>query len=374
MTLAESSFNNVKLHVGSVETLLPSLVTGPWLLVTSQGWARRPAVSQICAALGGSNLGVIDSVPPNPTIPYMLSCHQPARKPRVIIALGGGSVMDAAKAFAALSGRAASEESFLAMLEKPDGFELSQPPAIIAIPTTSGTGSEVTRWATIWSRTGKKYSLSHPALMPAHAVLDARLCMSMPRMVTLTAGLDAFSHACEALWNNGHTPESDIYAQRAIALLVAHLPAALAQPDNITVRAHMQQAALYAGYAMSITKTALAHSISYPLTGELNIPHGIACSFTLPEVMEFNLACERLDLIAQAAGTVRENLPAWCAAFLKELGVNEYLKNYAEGFARLETMRLELINPARAGNNIRPVTAQDAQVILQKAISRIQAG
>jgi phosphonate metabolism-associated iron-containing alcohol dehydrogenase len=372
MILAERSLNAVMLHSGPLASQLPLLVTGSYLLITSQGWGQRGITRAIQSALPGACLGIVDSVPPNPSISYVLAHHNPAIVADFIIALGGGSVMDAAKAFAALCGKTASEASFLAMLEKPDGFDLSNPPKIIAIPTTSGTGSEITRWATIWSQQGQKYSLSHPALMPAHALLDSALCLSMPSLVTLTGGLDALSHACEALWNNSHTSESDRYAQLAIRLLVKNLPAALADPGNSTIRENMQQAALYAGYAMSITKTAIAHSISYPLTGEFDIPHGIACSFTLPEVMEFNLASERLELIAQAAGTSRTHLPAWCAAFLKQIGVDDYLKRCHDRFASITSKRLELINPARAGNNIRPVTAQDAQAILQKAIERIQ--
>ena len=180
-----------------------------WLLVTSAGWSKRGAIEVLTAA-AGQPVATIDSVPANPRISDIEKFSAGMPSVDVAVALGGGSVIDATKGIVALTALKKDLTPLLTHLK--NGLELSNtfaPIPIIAVPTTSGTGSEVTRWGTIWGDENEKFSLHNPALYPSDAVIDPALCTSMPHDVTLSSGLDALSHAMEAVWNQNNTPLSD---------------------------------------------------------------------------------------------------------------------------------------------------------------------
>lgn len=202
----------------------------------------------------------------------------------VWVALGGGSVIDSTKVFAAANGDFATVQRFL---EAGKGAEHLSATPIIAVPTTSGTGSEVTCWATVWDRaTGSKYSLARPNLYPQYAVVDPELMVAKPLDLTVSTGLDALSHALESLWNINANPVSANHAVAAAREVLDVLPDLAADLTNLDYRSRMARAALFAGLAFSNTKTAIAHSLSYPITLRHNVPHGIACSFSLPLVID----------------------------------------------------------------------------------------
>ena len=204
--------------------------------------------------------------------------------PEVWIALGGGSVIDSVKVFAAASGDFDNVKNYLKTGEGED--QLSATP-IIAVPTTAGTGSEVTCWATVWDEaTGSKYSLARQNLYPEAALIDPVLMCNKPLGLTVSTGLDALSHALESLWNINANPVSAAYAVSAARLVMEELPKLADDLENIELRSTMAQASLFAGLAFSNTKTAIAHSLSYPITLKYNVQHGIACSFSLPIIIE----------------------------------------------------------------------------------------
>ncbi len=224
---------------------------------------------------------------PNPD--YRLLAEQTGRfaklerQPEVIVALGGGSVIDSAKVFAAAGGDFGKITTFL---ESQKGAEQLSAIPIIAVPTTAGTGSEVTCWGTVWDETnGKKYSLARPNLYPTHAVVDPRLMLGKPQLLTISTGLDALSHALESLWNVNNNPVSANHAVFAARNILDVLPKLVKDLGNIELRGRMAMAALFAGLAFSNTKTAIAHSLSYPITLRHGVQHGIACSFSLPMVL-----------------------------------------------------------------------------------------
>ena len=224
---------------------------------------------------------------PNPD--YRLLAEQTGRfaklqhQPDVIVALGGGSVIDSAKVFAAAGGDFGKVKTFL---ESQKGAEQLSAIPIIAVPTTAGTGSEVTCWGTVWDEAnGKKYSLARPNLYPTHAVVDPRLMLGKPLLLTISTGLDALSHALESLWNVNNNPVSANHAVFAARNILDVLPKLVKDLGNIELRARMAMAALFAGLAFSNTKTAIAHSLSYPITLRHGVQHGIACSFSLPMVL-----------------------------------------------------------------------------------------
>jgi alcohol dehydrogenase len=204
-------------------------------------------------------------------------------QPEVIIALGGGSVIDSAKVFAAAGGDFARVRTYLETQKGAD--QLSATP-IIAVPTTAGTGSEVTCWGTVWDEVnGKKYSLARPNLYPSHAVIDPRLMLGKPRLLTISTGLDALSHALESLWNVNNNPVSANHAVMAARNVLDVLPKLARDLGNLELRSQMAMAAMFAGLAFSNTKTAVSHSLSYPITLKHGVQHGIACSFSLPMVL-----------------------------------------------------------------------------------------
>jgi alcohol dehydrogenase len=327
------------------------------------------------AAACGVPSRVIDGVQENPTL-QQLAALEPALAPlrgqaRVVVALGGGSVMDAAKAIAValadggdMAVVAAAAHSSGAL---PPGLAL---PSIVCLPTTAGTGSEVTRTATMWDgESQSKYSLADDRLFPGAAILDPSLTRTAPPEVTLAAGLDALSHSMEAVWNVHHNPLGDGFAAAAIARIKRYLPGAVAAPDD-EARAELQTAALLAGLAISTTRTALAHSISYPLTARFGLRHGLACSFTLADVAAFNAATrpDRLRVIADAFGvTSADELAPAVRTWLAGLGVYERVRQVVQP-AAVAALGVSVITPGRADNNVRPATAADAHAILYAAL------
>jgi phosphonate metabolism-associated iron-containing alcohol dehydrogenase len=230
---------------------------------------------------------VIRDVAPNPD--YRLLAEQTRRfadlkmQPEVIVAVGGGSVIDSAKVFAAAGG---DFNKIIRYLESQQGEEALSATPIIAVPTTAGTGSEVTCWATVWDEANeKKYSLARPNLYPTYAVIDPRIMLGKPRLLTISTGLDALSHALESLWNVNNNPVSANHAVSSARHVLDVLPKLVKDLGSIELRSRMAMAALFAGLAFSNTKTAISHSMSYPITLRHGVPHGIACSFSLPMVL-----------------------------------------------------------------------------------------
>lgn len=266
----------------------------PYALVTYadaepfDGFVRR------AAALAGEPACLIRNVPPNPDFVSLAeACSDFAAAPRApaaIVAIGGGSVMDAAKVLAAARGDFARIRRHL----EAGGARLDLAPLpIVAVPTTAGTGSEVTSWAAVWDmERRRKYSLAHGGLYPERALVDPLLTIGAPRGVTVASGLDALSHALESLWNVNANPVSAAMAVAAARGVLETLPKLAADLGDLALRAAIMRSATLAGLAFSNTKTALAHSLSYHFTLHHAVPHGIACSFSLPLVMRSAIGCD----------------------------------------------------------------------------------
>jgi phosphonate metabolism-associated iron-containing alcohol dehydrogenase len=276
----------IEFGVGSFEKL-GQLIGKRRYAVVTYGEAYFDSLVDRLRKAAGEPLLTIRDVAPNPD--YRLLDEQAARfaklqmEPQVIVALGGGSVIDSAKVFAAANGDFAKVRTFL---ESQRGMERLSAIPIIAVPTTSGTGSEVTCWGTVWDEaSGKKYSLAQPNLYPTHAVVDPALMVGKPKLLTISTGLDALSHSLESLWNVNGNPVSANHAVYAARNILETLPALANDLGNVELRTRMAMAALFAGLAFSNTKTAVAHSLSYPITLRYGVQHGIACSFSLPMIL-----------------------------------------------------------------------------------------
>ena len=315
-----------------------SVAQRPYCLVT-YGEAVFDAHVQRAAALAGPAASAVRNIGPNPdfrTLAQSCASLKTATPVQVIVAIGGGSVMDAAKVLAAAGDDFGRVRTFL---ETGRGAESLRALPIIAVPTTAGTGSEVTCWATVWD-TGakKKYSLSRPSLYPAAALVDPLLTLDAPCGVTVSSGLDALSHALESLWNVNANPVSSALAEAAAREVIDVLPRLAFDLRNEELRSRMARAALMAGLAFSNTRTALAHALSYHLTLHYGTPHGIACSFSLPMVMRGAAGVSReCDAALQRIfGVDLERGARQLEAFIEQLGVSTKIEDHGVSPAEWE--------------------------------------
>lgn len=273
--------NPVKIHFGvkwleAVENLAQRLKDTKFLLITSQGFSKRGLSAQIQNVLAKQLAGIVDEIAPNPQIKHLQSIKAKLCDFDAIIALGGGSVIDSAKFLSVDS------------VFENDNFKIkSQPKKLFAFATTSGTSSELTHWATVWDNDAfVKHSLSDEILYPKEAFYDANLSLSLPRQTTIYTALDALSHSFESIWNNNANPISTHYALMAIEIILRDLVELSQNLHSLQLRSNLMLASIYAGLAFSNTQTALAHALSYPLTMRFGTPHGLACSFSLPLLLE----------------------------------------------------------------------------------------
>ncbi len=344
------------------ELPLPS-PPGEVLLVTSPGFTRRGVTARIQDLLKEAIITVYDQVAPNPDLDDLDAAANSlrGRAYTTIIALGGGSVLDSAKAL-----RAAFTSSHPAPLanglrDNP-GQQWPMGCPLIAIPTTSGTGSEVTPFATVWDRArNRKHSLAGPSIYADFAVLDPECTLTLPESETLYSGLDAISHAMESLWNRHRTPISSLWAAEALRLAINALPRLLEQPDDLQQRARMQEAALLAGLAISQTRTAIAHAISYPLTLHFDIPHGLACSFTLCSIYQH---CTAANIPLDVPPTLLQD----ACDRLTALNPAQRVMNYATA-EQIQALTAEMMDPGRADNFVLPVDEELIQSVLDTALS-----
>lgn len=346
-------------------------------LVTSPGFTRRGTVDRIRASLGDRLVAVLDDVKPNPDV-----CDVDAQAalvrgldPDCIVALGGGSSIDTAKGLARLLVQPPGA-TLAAHFREGAPFAAARALPVVAIPTTAGTGAEVTPFGTIWDfGLGKKYSVTGPDLYPAAAILDPELTLDLPEEVTVSSGLDAISHALESTWNRSASPITLGLATRSLQLSLPALRRLHADLRDVEARGAMMQASLLAGLAISQTRTALAHSISYPLTTAFNMPHGVACSFTLSSLLRFNAQADdgRLQQLCAALG-YRD--PGALADALEEdfrsLGGSGIFWRHAVEKGRVLGQAGGMIHPGRADNNMRAVSGSQLQEILEDALDRVQ--
>ena len=244
------------------------------------------------------------------------SCNEGV--PEVLIAIGGGSVIDMAKSCVALF-YLMSKAKFndIDIIKSIKTKEYLQHPMLIpiyAIPTTAGTGSEVTRWATVWDVEGiAKYSIEASWLCPHRAYIIPEFTRSMPKRLTLSTGLDALCQATEAYWAKTSNPMVKELSKVAIRLLVEYLPKVLSDGDNLYYRKKVCLGSLFSGLAFSNTRTTACHSISYPLTMCFGVEHGLACALSLAKVMQINLPLieEAGELMDALGVTSPEELQLW---------------------------------------------------------------
>jgi alcohol dehydrogenase class IV len=284
------------------------------LIVTDAALVKSGTVGLALAQLGERSYEIFDRVQPDPEIAIVEDCMRVYREGGHdgLIGLGGGSAIDIAKSVGAYAGY----HGALADLFGVDQVPRKGPP-LIAIPTTAGTGSEVTNVAILSDRKAQlKKGIVSDYLLPDVALVSPQMTLTCPRSVTAASGVDALAHAVEAYLSLNASPITDALAIGAIKLIAKALPKAYANPSHLQAREDMATASLMAGMAFGNAGVGAVHALAYPLGGRFHVSHGVSNALLLPYVMAWNkLACvERMQEIAEAMGVKTARLSAADAA------------------------------------------------------------
>ena len=349
------------------------------LIVTDPGFLRTGLVDAPSASLraAGIKASVYADVVADPPQTVVLQAVEFARSRDVdiIIGLGGGSSMDVAKLIAVLA-QGSQEISDIYGIGNVKGKRLP----LVQIPTTAGTGSEVTNIAIVTTGDTTKTGVVAPQLYADLALLDAMLTIGLPPKVTAATGIDAMVHAIEAFTSkHKKNPMSDMLARQALTLLSANLVKACEDGSNLAARQAMLMGAYFAGQAFSNAPVAAVHALAYPIGGIFHVPHGLSNSLVLPHVLRFNLpeAAEHYAELAsvvvpEAKGTAEAKAEALIAAMqhiakvtgietsLQQMGITESDLDRLASDAMLQTRLL--------GNNPRELTLADARAIYAAAL------
>jgi alcohol dehydrogenase len=277
---------------GSCERLGPEakdLGARKALLVTDQGVVDSGIEKKIRDLLEkhGVGISIFDKVMSDPDIPNAESCIEVAKKehPDLIVGLGGGSSMDIASITSIMMTNSGTVHDYFGMnLVKNHGI-----PTIL-VPTTAGTGAEVTPNAILTDTKEKlKKAIVSPFILPRVAIVDPLLHVSMPPSVTSSSGIDALTHAVESYTSNSSNILTDLFAKEAMILIGRSLRTAVANGNDLQARFEMAMGSLYAGISLANAGVTAVHALAYPLGGQFNVPHGVANGLLLPYVMEFNV-------------------------------------------------------------------------------------
>lgn len=278
---------------------LDNLVTyagGPeaQLLIIQDNRALEPRDCTVASLGQRRPVLVLDRVFPDPKVEDIMAMANEAReklsadKPLVILGIGGGSTLDSAKAVAIVLSCGGDLDEYLGPTATRK-IERRNAKLILA-PTTAGTGSEVTKFGVYTARSGRKYTLNNPNLQADIALLVDEFTFGLPAPITAATAFDALSHALETLWNRNATPVSDLAATQAAIAVLAEMERAYdsAVSGSRAGRSELLEAACMAGIAFNLTGTAAVHAISFILSEEWHVPHGVACAFTLEDVLLLN--------------------------------------------------------------------------------------
>ena len=335
---------------------------GKVLIVSDEGVINCGLIDGLTSSLDGAGIAysVYGKTMPNPTI----AAVEEARKQYVdegcqaIIAVGGGSPMDLAKACGARIAR--PQKSIKAMA----GIlhVRKKLPLLIAIPTTAGTGSETTIAAVITDgETHRKFAINDFPLIPKYAVLDYKLTLGLPKHVTAFTGMDALTHAVEAFIGRSTTKDTRRNAIDAVKLIYENLKTCYDEPSNISARRNMLFAAHYAGIAFTKSYVGYVHAVAHSLSGQYGLPHGLTCSVLLPVVLESygKAAHKKLAILAREIGIADKSDSKAVAAskFIQWVySMNDYF-DFPRGFKEIKDEDIDQMSKyaAKEGNPLYPV-------------------
>ncbi len=362
--------------VSEIERLNASRI----MVITDPGLVKAGIIGKLEKLLdkGGIEFSRFDEVEPDPRIEIADAAKKRLKKDQsdLVIGIGGGSAIDIAKIAAILATNDDDLGNYF-------GIDLVPNPGLktIIIPTTAGTGSEVTPIVILSDLQEKlKKGVVSPHLMPTVALLDSELTIGLPPQVTAATGMDALIHAVEAFTSKNAFAMTDMLARQAIRLIITNIRTAFANGENLAARTQMLEGSLYAGMAFANAGVTAVHAFAYPIGAEYHIPHGVANSIMLAPVMEFNMLgnldkfADLADLLGEqiAGKTTRERALAAVDAIrtlsqdlqipsrLSDFGVKqEDIPGLAEGVMKVTRL---------LANNPRTMTKADAEAIYRKML------
>lgn len=351
------------------------------VLVTQNAMHGLGVTERVKAQLAARDIevAVIDNVEIEPTLENIEQVFREQvapRQPDALLAIGGGSVLDAAKLFAVML---TNEQSLTSMLGIDQVARAGLP--TVLVPTTAGTGSEVTPNAIVTLPDEElKVGVVSRHLLPALVLLDPLLTLSLPKAITAATGMDAFTHSLESFISNKANPVSDTFALESMRLIAGSIVEAYQQPDSVRARSDMLLGSTYGGVALTAAGTAAVHALAYPLGGKFHVTHGVANAMLLPHVMAFNLdsCAPRLKRAALVCGLVREEdsdeaaahklieqIAAWTATLeipqdLAAFGVREeHLADMAVAASKVTRLMV---------NNPKPLSLDDIQALYRRLL------
>lgn len=330
-------------------------------VVTGKSSAKASGALRDCQLIlseFGIDYAVYDGISENPSLESVIQGKElfKASSCDFIVAIGGGSPIDAAKA---ISLAAAND---LQKNELYDTQRFAKAYPLVAIPTTSGTGSEATQYSVLTDyETRRKAGLGHSLAFPRLAILDPVYTLSSPSNVTLNTALDALSHLLEGIYSKQRTPLVLPLIYKGIANLMEYLPLVLNEPDNLLAREKLMQASLYGGMVIAQGSTTLQHSAGYPLTTDYGVPHGLANAMVMEAVMELYYPAIGSDLesLFSAVNTTRKGFLTWLNSlpFPRTLPLSDAF--IVEAIPQIMASRNMALNPF-------PVSEYQVRLILEK--------
>jgi alcohol dehydrogenase len=364
--------------VGQLPSLVRATGSEAALVVTDAALAATPVVGSVTGALEAAGLPVtvFSGVHPNPTTTDLAAGAEavaaaPGWPAIALVAVGGGSPIDAAKgiALAAVNPARGRDLDYRSDFARP-GLP------IVAVPTTAGTGAETNAFGVVTDpQTQRKFYVGHASTLPTTAILDPELTVGLPPRATAATGMDALTHALESYLSIRANPWADGIALQVIRMIARHLPRAHADGHDLEARSQMQLAAHMAGIGMATTGLGLCHAIGHSLGARFDLAHGVALTMLLPEVLRFNAQVreERLADVAVALGVSepgrgsRWNADAAIAAIADlagRLSLTQRLADLEITAADFDQIAADALDDEVLANTPRPPAAADIHAIL----------
>jgi alcohol dehydrogenase class IV len=339
------------------------------MLVTDPGMAALPPVAAAARAVeaAGLPLQIFTGVKPNPTDLNVMDGLNAFRAEDCdgVIALGGGSALDAGKTIALMAGQERPLWDFEDVGDNWTRVQVAGMAPVVAVPTTAGTGAEVGRAAVITDSEKKsKRLIFHPQMMPGRVIADPELTAGMPSKLTVYTGFDALAHCLEAFCAPGFHPMADGIALEGLALIREHLPRVVAEPQNMESRGAMLSASIMGAVAFQKGLGAI-HSLSHPVGGYYDTHHGLLNAVFMPYVLEFNR--EALNGKWQRlAAVLGEDPLEWVLRLRRELEIPHTLQDLGIDAAVVELASAATADPSGA-TNPRPVDDEAHRQLLERA-------
>jgi alcohol dehydrogenase len=353
---------------------------GEVFLISDRGLQKAGIVDTVKALIeeAGAHVHLFLDVEPEPSfenIDLAMAAFKECDG-KLIVGLGGGSSLDIAKAVAVMANNTGNMLDFVGIGLIPQAGLTS-----ILIPTTAGTGAEVTQNAIFTDKVENlKKGVVSEYLLPSVAIVDSQLTLSMPPKVTAATGMDALTHAVESYTSNKTTPQTDLYALEAVRLVGKHLRRAVANGADEDAREGMALASVFAGISLANAGVGAVHALAYPLGGQLGVAHGVANALLLPYVVEYNIVghMEKFIQVAEALGENTAGLSKRDAAFrafkaIKELsadvGIPQTLSEIGVKSEQIESLTQAAAKVTRLmANNPRAMTVDDVRDVYLKAL------